>query len=87
MPIEIINAAFSISLSIEIKNFNGFVPCFKVFCPLARRQEVIGFSRGGDRKSDEFQTATVALRSTAALIISMGIFLITGIGTPFLVFI
>ena len=54
---------------------------------LARRQELIGFSRGGDRKSDEFQTATVALRSTAALIISMGIFLITGIGTPFLVFI
>jgi len=40
-----------------------------------------------NRKSDEFQTATVALRSTAALIISMGIFLITGIGTPFLVFI
>lgn len=34
-----------------------------------------------------FNSATVALRSTAALIISMGIFLITGIGTPFLVFI
>lgn len=29
---------------------------------LARRQELIGFSRGGDRKSDEFQTATVAVR-------------------------
>ena len=40
---------------------------------LARRQELIGFKRGdnrftinksGDRKSDEFQKATVALRST-----------------------
>ena len=29
---------------------------------LARRQELVGFSRGGDRKSDEFQTATVAVR-------------------------
>ena len=29
---------------------------------LARRQELVGFSRGGDRKSDVFQTATVAVR-------------------------
>ena len=73
MPIEIINAAFSISLSIEIKNFNGFVPCFKVFCPLARRQELIGFSRGGDRKSDEFQKLTVGLRSTKEIAQEIGI--------------
>ena len=35
---------------------------------LARRQDLVGFSRGGDRKSDEFQTATVALRSTTQLL-------------------
>ena len=31
---------------------------------LARRQELVGFSRGGDRKSDEFQSDIMALRKT-----------------------
>lgn len=31
---------------------------------LARRQELVGFKRGGDRRSDEFQSATVAVRKT-----------------------
>ena len=34
---------------------------------------MIGFSRGGDRKSDEFQTATVALRSTKEIAQEIGI--------------
>ena len=40
---------------------------------LARRQELIGFSKGGDRKSDEFQSATVALRSTKEIAQDIGI--------------
>jgi len=40
---------------------------------LARRQELIGFSKGGDRKSDKFQKATVALRSTKEIAQEIGI--------------
>ncbi len=40
---------------------------------LARRQELIGFSRGGDRKSDEFQKPTVGLRSTKEIAHDIGI--------------
>ena len=34
---------------------------------------MIGFSKGGDRKSDEFQSATVALRSTKEIAQDIGI--------------
>jgi len=40
---------------------------------LARRQELVGFSRGGDRKSDEFQKPTVGLRSTKEIARDAGI--------------
>ena len=40
---------------------------------LARRQELIGFSRGGDRKSDEFQKLTVVLRSTKEIANEIGL--------------
>jgi len=40
---------------------------------LARRQELIGFSRGGDRKSDEFQKLTVGLRSTKEIANEIGL--------------
>ena len=40
---------------------------------LARRQELIGFSKGGDRKSDEFQKLTVGLRSTKEIAQDIGI--------------
>ena len=34
---------------------------------------MIGFSKGGDRKSDKFQKATVALRSTKEIAQEIGI--------------
>ena len=34
---------------------------------------MIGFSKGGDRKSDEFQSATVALRTTKEIAQEIGI--------------